>query len=99
FDPPAMNVSPRLGFAYDLSGNGSTVVRGGAGEFIYRDVGNITENAVADPPLLQSINFGFAPPTLPGLDLVNPALNVPKPSLNVLDPHDHRVQTTYSWSF
>ncbi len=99
FDPPALIVAPRLGFAYDLRGNGSTVIRGGAGEFVYRDVGNITENAVADPPLLQSINFGFAPPTLPGLDQVNPAQNVPVPSLNVLDPHDHRVQTTYSWSF
>ncbi len=99
FDPPALKVGPRLGFAYDLRGNGSTVIRGGAGEFLYRDVGNITENAVANPPLLQSINFAFAPPTLAGLDQINPAQNVPVPTLNVLDPHDHRVSTTYSWSF
>jgi hypothetical protein len=65
---------------------------------LYRDVGNITENSVANPPLVQSVNFGFAPPTLAQLDQVNPAQNVPVPSLSVLDPHDHHISTTDSWS-
>lgn len=98
FPADALHVGPRLGFAYDITGRGNTVIRGGAGEFLYRDVGNITENSVANPPLVQSVNFGFAPPLLAQLDQVNPAQNVPVPSLSVLDPHDHHVSTTDSWS-
>lgn len=41
---------PRIGFAYDLTGDGKTVVRGGFGMFFERVQGNDVYNAALNPP-------------------------------------------------
>ena len=41
---------PRIGFAYNLSGNGKTVLRGGFGMFYERVQGNDVYNAALNPP-------------------------------------------------
>jgi hypothetical protein len=38
------NIAPRLGFAYDLTGGGQTVVRGGAGMFYFEIFNNLALN-------------------------------------------------------
>jgi hypothetical protein len=43
-------VSPRLGFAYDVFGNGRDSVRGGFGISYERNFGNVTYNASFNPP-------------------------------------------------
>ncbi|AEU38398.1 TonB-dependent receptor plug [Granulicella mallensis MP5ACTX8] len=49
------NFAPRVGFAYDLYGNGKTVLRGGFGIFFDRTLDGIWEqNAFSDPPLVQT---------------------------------------------
>lgn len=44
---------PRLGFAYDLTGHQSTILRGGYGIFYERIEGNFIFSAVNNPPFVQ----------------------------------------------
>jgi len=53
---------PRVGFAYDLTGNGRTIVRGGYGMFWNFSPGGTSSSKAQNPPFLQSTtlttNFG-----------------------------------------
>jgi hypothetical protein len=52
---PKKNFAPRLGFAFDVFGNGKTSLRGGYGVFFDRMLNGIWEqNAFQDPPLVQT---------------------------------------------
>jgi hypothetical protein len=60
---------PRLGFAYDLTGHGTTVVRAGYGLMYERIQGNDMYNGATNPP-------GDPSPTLHNISLENPGLSV-----------------------
>jgi hypothetical protein len=50
WNPQYGTVSPRIGFAYDVFGNGRTSVRGGFGISYERNFGNVTFNVIQNPP-------------------------------------------------
>ena len=55
------NFAPRIGFAYDFSGNGKMVVRGGFGIFYDRLLNGIWEqNAFVNPPLAHGTTINNA---------------------------------------
>jgi hypothetical protein len=74
---PTLVVGPRFGFAYDLRGDQSWVLRGGGGLFYDRPDGNTTFSTPGNPPIataqnllngqLQTLGKGLSPQPVPTL--------------------------------
>ena len=47
------NVAPRLGFAWDVRGNGKTAVRGGVGQFFLRERLTPVLSIATNPPFVH----------------------------------------------
>jgi hypothetical protein len=77
---------PRVGFAYDLAGNGKTVVRAGFGMFFERVQGNDVYNAALNPPFAyipSANNVYFSNPNTSALTGVTTSQSFPSNLTNI----------------
>ena len=94
---------PRLGFAYDASGNGRTIVRGGFGVFWNWGVGGTSSSKAQNPPFLRgtSETVSFATTLrlsegLPDLPAVDPGL---RPAGNTRSAFEIDARDSYAMNW
>jgi hypothetical protein len=82
FKTPPIQVGPRIGFAYDVFGDGKTSIRGGIGVFYDRFNDDQVLTQVEQPPNLITATANFT--TI--RDLLATPLSINPPGVNSVDP-------------
>jgi hypothetical protein len=94
---------PRIGFAYDLTGTGTTVLRGGFGAMYERVQGNDMYNGGTNVPFSASAGLNNVSLSNPKLNIASgqtlTGLPVVVPSITGLATDNYKAPVTYQYSF
>lgn len=98
FDQSALNFQPRVGFAWDVTGTGRTVVRSAYAIFVDQPTNNVVSGLVGNPP--YSLPLTFSPTTaMPFVSFAN-AYTFSSGSVSPTSvAHNYRNATVQSWNF